>query len=194
MNTPTHLLISSVILARPGDERGGKRWNMAVIAGALVPDAAIFVMFLWTRLIEGASELEVWSTVYWSEPWQSLVAIGNSLPIYAALLGLAVVSRRPVVVAFAVSALLHLAFDFPFHHDDAHPHFWPFSDWRFISPVSYWDPEYFGTLVSLAEATAALALIAVLWRRFSGRLVRAALLMAGVSYIAVPLYFNLMLG
>lgn len=194
MNTPTHLLISSVLLARPGAAPADKRRNFAVIAGALVPDTAIFAMFFWTRLVQGASEQEVWSTLYWREPWQSLVAIGNSLPIYAALLGLAMVSRRPVVVAFAVSALLHLAFDFPFHHDDAHPHFWPFSDWRFISPVSYWDPDHFGALVSVAEAAVALALIAVLWRRFSGRIVRAALLVALASYVAVPIYFNLMLG
>ncbi len=194
MNTPTHLLISSALLARPGAEPGNKRRNVAVIAGALIPDAAIFVMFFWTRLVEGASELEVWSTLYWREPWQSLVAVGNSLPLYAALLGLAIASRRPAVMAFAVSALLHLAFDFPFHHGDAHPHLWPFSDWRFASPMSYWDPNHFGTVVSLAEAALAVFLIAVLWRRFSGRLIRAALLVAAASYIAVPAYFKLMLG
>lgn len=93
MNTPTHLLISSVLLARPGAAPADKRRNIAVIPGALVPDAAIFAMFIWTRLVQGASEQEVRSTLYWREPWQSLVAIGNSLPIYAALLGLAMVSR-----------------------------------------------------------------------------------------------------
>jgi len=32
----------------------------------------------------------------------------------------------------------------PVHHDDGHRHFFPLSDWRFESPVSYWDPAHYG--------------------------------------------------
>ena len=193
MNTPTHLLISATLLAHSGQARPRGR-NWAVIVGALIPDAAIYTMFAWTRLVQGASEREVWSTLYWQEPWQSLVAVANSLPLYAAVALAGVVARLPLLSLLALSALVHLAFDLPFHHDDAHPHFWPITDWRFRSPLSYWDPRHYGDLVSLAEAALAIGLIVLLWRRFSAWPVRAALLLALASYIAVPLYFNLMLG
>ena len=86
MNTPTHLLISAAVLARHG--KPARNW--AVLAGALIPDAAIFVLFAWARLVQGASERELWSNLYWQAPWQSLVAVANSVPLFlgAALLGL----------------------------------------------------------------------------------------------------------
>lgn len=194
MNTPTHLLLSAAILARDDKRPAPPGRNWAVIVGALIPDAAIFVMFAWTRLIQGASEREVWSTLYWQEPWQSLVAVANSVPLFAALALAGLAARSPLILLIALSALIHLAFDLPFHHDDAHPHFWPFTDWRFHSPLSYWDPRHHGSIVSIAEAVLAVGLIVLLWRRFQGRLVRAALALGLASYVAVPVYFSLALG
>jgi hypothetical protein len=49
------------------------------------------------------------------------------------------------------SMVLHSLGDLPIHHDDAHRHFFPFSEYCFISPISYWDPRYHGTIVSLVE-------------------------------------------
>ena len=193
MHTPTHLLISAAVLARGKDADAPKR-NGAILAGALIPDAAIYLLFLWARLVKGATEGEVWSSLYWQEPWQSLVAMANSIPLLAAITGLGLALKRPLVTLVGVSALLHLAFDLPFHADDAHPHFWPVTGWRFHSPLSYWDPNHFGTWVSFAEAVLAIALIVLLWRRFEGRMVRGALVLALVSYVAVPAYFTLMLG
>ncbi len=193
MNTPTHLLISAAVLTRRGDADEPKR-NIAILAGALLPDAAIYLLFVWARLIERVPEAEVWRNLYWQEPWQSLVAIGNSIPLFAAVTGIGLALKRPIVTLIGLSALLHLAFDLPFHADDAHPHFWPLTDWRFHSPLSYWDENHFGTWVSLAEGLLAIGLIVLLWRRFEGRIVRGALVLALVSYIAVPVYFTLMLG
>jgi len=31
------------------------------------------------------------------------------------------------------------------------PHFFPFSDYQFISPISYWDPAHFGLWISALE-------------------------------------------
>ena len=47
-------------------------------------------------------------------------------------------------MAFAASGLAHIACDFFLHHTDAHRQFWPFSDWRFRSPLSYWDSAHYG--------------------------------------------------
>ncbi len=194
MNTPTHLLIGAAVLARPAEDAADRHRNAAILIGALLADSAIFVLFVWARLYQGISEQALWGEVYWQEPWQTLVAIGNSLPLYLALLVCGLLARSQVAVAFSAAALLHLAFDLPFHHDDAHPHFWPFSDWRFRSPLSYWDAAHYGNLVALAEVGLAALLIALLWRRFRAPAVRGVLLLAFASYIAVPAYFTLMLG
>ena len=50
-----------------------------------------------------------------------------------------------------MSMLLHALGDLPLHHDDAHRHFFPFVDWRFISPLSYWNPDHHGDLISRLE-------------------------------------------
>lgn len=194
MNTPTHLLIGAAVLARPAEDTAGRWRNLAILAGALVADAAIYLLFAWARLYRGISERTLWSEIYWQEPWQTLVAIGNSVPLYLCLLLFGLWARNRIAIVFAAAALLHLAFDLPFHHDDAHPHFWPLSDWRFRSPLSYWDPAHYGALVSLAEVALAIALIVFLWRRFRSRSVRAALVLAFASYVAVPAYFTLTLG
>ena len=58
-----------------------------------------------------------------------------------------------------IGALLHVAGDFPVHHDDAHRHFFPLSDWRFASPVSYWDSSHYGDLFFPAELAVAAVLV-----------------------------------
>lgn len=196
MNTPTHLLVAAAALAKaPDDPTKPRRGHyLLILLGGLVPDLAIFVMFAWERLIVGVGEKELWRDVYWQEPWQTLVAIGNSAPIYALLLLGALLFRLPLLIVFAAAALLHLMLDFPFHHDDAHSHFWPVTDWRFHSPLSYWDHSHFGDIVSLVELTFAVVLIVILWRRFPARSVQIALAVTLITYIAVPAYFTLMLG
>jgi hypothetical protein len=47
--------------------------------------------------------------------------------------------------------ILHSLGDLPVHNDDAHRHFFPFSNYRFISPISYWDRKHYGSIVSLVE-------------------------------------------
>lgn len=189
MNTPTHLIINVAVLTRQGQVAV----NLAVIAGALIPDLSIYVLFVWSKLA-GIPEMTVWREIYWQEPWQTFGAISNSIPLYLTLIGIGFLIKKPIFWMFALSALLHLAFDFPFHADDAHRHFWPISDWRFHSPLSYWDSSKFGDIVSVVEMIAGAALCVVLWRRFDSKLIKAALVLAMISYIAVPLYFTLVLG
>ena len=50
-----------------------------------------------------------------------------------------------------LSMILHSLGDLPVHNDDAHRHFFPFSNYRFISPFSYWDRNHYGSIVSLVE-------------------------------------------
>ncbi len=180
------------MLAKSGTEH--RRRNILVLAGALLPDLSIFIMFFWTRIIMGRPEELIWREIYFTPFWQSIGMVANSMPLYGAIALIAWWRNWPLVLVLALSALLHLTFDFPFHNDDAHAHFWPITAWRFESPLSYWDPDHFGLWVAGAEFALGVSLIVVLWQRFPERLPRAGLLLAFAAYFAVPAYFISQLG
>ena len=50
-----------------------------------------------------------------------------------------------------ISMVLHSLLDFPVHNNYAHRHFFPLSNYRFISPVSYWDRNHYGAIATLVE-------------------------------------------
>ncbi|MDZ7627592.1 MAG: hypothetical protein U5J99_04180 [Parvularculaceae bacterium] len=184
MQTPTHVLIAAAAFARPG----AATINAAALAGGFVPDAFLFAVWGWSKLA-GVSETDLWSRVYWSDGVQFGQAVSNSFPLFAGLLVAALVLQKRAAAVFAGAGLLHLVCDFLLHAKDAHQHFWPLSTWRFESPVSYWDPAHYGAYVSLIEAAVGITLIVVLFRRFKRASIRATLVIAGLSYLAVPAYF-----
>ncbi len=183
------MLAAAAVLTRPGEPLR----NAAVLFGALLPDLSIFVLFGWARL-QGIGQAEIWRQIYWQEPWQTLSAVSNSLPIWACVMVVALLSRSVVLSVIAGAALIHIGLDFPVHADDAHKHLWPLTDWRFHSPLSYWDSNHHSRYVMLAELALCIATIVVLWKRFSGWLVRTALGVGLVSLALVPLFFWLTLG
>jgi membrane-bound metal-dependent hydrolase YbcI (DUF457 family) len=214
MNTQTHILLGAALLARPGRPLR----NVAAIAGGLVPDLSIFVMWASAKL-SGTPETVIWRDMYWRPEWQSAAAVTNSLPLYLALAiaatGLGARLKPPTqtagaradpfgpgggldwrvaILAFSLAAMVHVATDFPVHVFDGHPAFWPFSDWIFQSPVSYWDRRYYGNYVSLIELALAVGLIAILWRRFSSPAIRGILVLAAVSYVAIAHHWATSLG
>ena len=199
MNTQTHLLLASALFARPG--RDNRVRNTAVVAGALLPDAVIFAMFAWSKLT-GVPESVVWSTWYFNPPWLTVIDWMNSLPLFGAILAIGWLmpkqsprlSQLSVALSlFALAAITHLLGDLPLHVDDGHAHFVPFSQWRFASPVSYWDPNHYGNIISFLELALGLTLIVILWRRFSAKPVRALLGLAVIAY-AVPYVWFVLLG
>jgi hypothetical protein len=71
---------------------------------------------------------------------------------------------------FAVSCALHTLIDIPLHTDDGPLLFFPFYwETRFHSPISYWDPAYYGNYWSMFEHLLVLSLLFYLvvdwWRR-----------------------------
>lgn len=147
MNTPAHIAASLLVW------RGESGWSVAsaITIGAILPDAPMFAFYAYQKLAAGATESQIWSTEYFRDDWQLFFDLLNSIPL--AIVGI-VISRligfRWGVLMFA-SALLHVCCDFPVHHDDAHRHFLPLTNWRFVSPVSYWDPEHFGLYFLIGE-------------------------------------------
>lgn len=190
----THVLMASALLARPGK----RVQNCAVLVGAIVPDLAIYTLLLWSKAAS-IPERKVWRELYWQEPWQSWTAAGNSIPIYVVTLLVGVVVARQfrssfqlgvALIFFALAALIHIAGDLPVHVADAHRHLWPLSDWKFISPVSYWNPNHHGNVFALFEIGLGIVLTTILFIRFKDFWIRTLLALVLLAYIAVPLYFS----
>ena len=238
MNTQTHILLACTVVALPAiaatrpmldspamtrpdtddtrvqtaEKLGAALVLFAAVLGALAPDASLFFMWGLSKW-QGVPESVVWQQWYYSEYWQQLGAISNSIPLYAATLITALIfgarfstgsqslfplpvylnlkaPRIPAAMfAFSLAALLHTLTDLPLHHDDGRPHFWPISQWIFRSPVSYWDPNHHGTIWSGIELLLALWLIVVLWRRYAHALVKIVLSVVGLSYLIVAGYW-----
>ncbi|MEN0088685.1 MAG: cobalamin biosynthesis protein CobQ [Pseudomonadota bacterium] len=196
MMTQTHVLLGAALFAKPGH----KLRNAAAVAGGIIPDIAIFIMYGWERL-KGTPAREIWDDVYFNSSfWKAATATGNSAPLYAAFLAIGFVIRKraPIlgaaVMILAAASLVHVFTDFLLHVDDAHAHLYPLSDWRFRSPVSYWDPNHYGNIWAPIELVFGLLLTVLLFRRFKTALVRIGLGALALAYIAVPIYFTLSLG
>ena len=101
----------------------------------------MLLFYFWEKQLMGRTERWIWSTGYYDPFWQAFFDLFNSFP----LLGLAVLlsfwcgSRR--LLAMFGSMILHCFTDLLLHHHDSNRHFFPFSEWRFESPISYWDPR-----------------------------------------------------
>ena len=158
MNTPTHAILGLALLPKQ-DKWGGAG---AIVLGGFLPDLPMFGFYAYQKLI-GTPEREIWGDHYFRDSWQLLFDVFNSFPLF---IGLLLVSwwagwQGPFfqwMGLLSASALLHLACDLPVHFDDSHRHFLPFSNWRFQSPVSYWDPRHYGRQFATLEALLALGL------------------------------------
>lgn len=188
MNTPAHLIFGAAAFGKAG--RPGV--TAAALLGGLAPDLSLYLMVGWSIWVLGIPPQVVFDELYFSPTWQNIFAVDNSFPLWAALLGLALWRRWPVGVAFAGAGLLHLAFDFPLHNEDARRHFWPLSDFVFHSPVSYWDPRHHGRIAAPVEMLTCLALLVVLWRRFQGWKARLWIGALGVMELAPGIMFAVM--
>ncbi|MEL6688293.1 MAG: hypothetical protein AAFP97_11830 [Pseudomonadota bacterium] len=175
MNTPTHALVALAALSKKDQPKR----NWIILIGALIPDLVIFIWAPWQRWIVGRDWGAIWDTHYFEPPMQTAIALFNSVPIFAALLFIGWWQRTSrwgvLLILFSLAALLHIALDLPVHAHDAYRHFWPLSEWRFYSPISYWETDLHARWVSLIEALIVLMSVVVLWVRFPKRWVRSIL-------------------
>ncbi len=187
MNSPTHTLLALALLSKKGE---AKR-NWAVLVGSVIPDLVIYLWAPYQSLVNGVSGQDMWGELYFQAPMQNLIAYFNSIPIYFSLALLGWVMRAKlwgqILLFFALAALIHMMTDLPVHADDAYRHFWPLTDWRFHSPISYWDIDYHSKWVSAIEAVVGLICIVVLWRRFPKLWVKAILGLLAIFYLLLPL-------
>lgn len=163
MNTPAHLIFGITAFGR----KDMQVVTWAAAAGALIPDLSLYLLAGTHLMVLGTDPSVVFDQMYFSEEWQRIFRVDNSFILWGIALGLALMAKSRVFIALTGAALLHLLLDFPLHNDDARAHFWPLTNWKFFSPVSYWDPRHFGHIVAPLEALAVLACCGVLWRRYA---------------------------
>ena len=161
MNTPAHLLLGAAVFGRDGEAR--LIW--AAVLGALAPDASLYILAGVSLFLLRTPPQVVFDELYFSDAWQTVFAIDNSIPLWCIGLSPALWARRPGWIAFAGAGLLHLALDFPLHAGDGRPHFWPLTGWIFDSPVSYWDSSHHAGWVAPVAALICVLAYATLWRR-----------------------------
>ena len=153
MNTPGHYILNLALLGKTIAPRD----NVAIAIGAILPDVPIFVFYLVAKYIYKMPEGKIWSEAYYEPVWQNLVALFHSIPL--ALIGAVAfyLLDGELGVILCISMVCHSLLDLPVHNDDAHRHFFPLSNYRFISPFSYWDTNHYGRTVAFIEIALVIA-------------------------------------
>lgn len=147
MNTPSHAILNLFLLGKKSLPQA----NIPIFIGAILPDIPIFVLYGWAKLIARLPEKQIWTETYYQPFWQNIVALFHSIPL--AVIGWLIAYKFgwEKMQILCLSLVLHSCLDLPVHNDDAHRHFFPFSNYRFISPISYWDTDRYGAIVSIIE-------------------------------------------
>ena len=182
MNTPAHIIINLAVL---GHHRPPKQ-QLAVVAGSILPDAPMFYFYFVEKVIRQVPESVIWQH-YFQPGWQNLIDSFNSLPLMAIGLALAYYLKSPIGIMVSLSMILHVLGDLPVHHEDAHRHLFPFSDWRFESPVSYWDPRHYGQIFMPLEILT--VFLCAGWIIFKGQWMGSKVL-AGIILTTYGIFFS----
>lgn len=181
MITTSHAVINAFAARHPDlRERSTVADRVAFVIGGIAPDVALYILnigaILYYPLVDGLSvndtHQKAMNDLYFNSPWWIVSHHLLHAPFVLIALFLAGSLFRPPwrrrVRFFAAGALVHSLIDIAVHHDDGPLVFFPFS-WsiRFVSPVSYWDPDHYGWLVrpiDLAVTVAGAVWIICWWR------------------------------
>jgi len=191
MISTTHTLLALAVFTRKGD----KVRNRSVFWGSVIPDAFIYIAWVILTFFMKVPQSTIWNDIYFDEPMQTFASIFNSIPIYIALLGIGYHYRSAVLgkalMFFSLAALSHISLDFPVHNHDAYAHFWPVSDWRFFSPISYYEEHLHGRTVGMIDLAIGIVASLFVWKRFDKIWVRSVL---GLLILLMTLLILMRLG
>jgi hypothetical protein len=190
VNTPSHAILNLCLLTNEQKAR----FNLPIAIGAVLPDLPIFMFYFWAKYIARMSSSQMWSEGYFQPFWQNLTALFHSIPL-AVVGGLICHYWRWTIAEFIfISMILHSLGDLPVHNDDAHRHFFPFSNYRFISPVSYWDIKHHGAIASLIERLLVFAATFRIYPLVDSPIGKTLLIITNMIYLLSLLYFYLPIG
>jgi len=111
----------------------------------------MFVFYFIQKIILQNPDNQIWREEYFKPFRQNVFDPLNSFPLIIMAFAVAYYKKSAVWMALTASMFLHCLLDFPLHTDDAHRHFWPFSDFRLDIGISYWNPAEGGMIISAIE-------------------------------------------
>ncbi|MEL7331120.1 MAG: hypothetical protein AAFN12_02670 [Cyanobacteria bacterium J06560_2] len=184
MNTPAHAIFNLALLGR----KNRPDWNPHIIWGALIPDLAMFGFYLFLKLSD-VPDSQIWREEYYRPFWQNLFDFFNSIPLAIVGIGVALYWSKTGIAVLFGSILLHCLQDLPVHVDDGHRHFWPLSQFRYESPISYWDPAHHGGTVAIIELVLMVIASVYLFGRVRSRWTKGLILVSSGLPALAGLYF-----
>lgn len=157
MNTPSHFLMTAALdksLARVPIVKS------AFLLGSVAPDVPLWILSIgsisYYHFLQGWSLRDTFSFIFGELYFHNLFWIASHNFLHSPILLLLLLSllwrsRRNIgspsrwFFWFLLACLLHSVVDIFTHADDGPLLFFPL-DWtiRFHSPISYWDPQYYG--------------------------------------------------
>lgn len=175
MITPSHIIYSWALARKTEansqnpDQKHTPKRTLAFVLGALFPDTPTYLFFIVCGLILGYSGEAMWDDMYFNSGWSLPITLFHSFWLWPVLIGLSTYLGLSFVRWFSISAFFHSLVDFLVHTDDAYRHFWPFSDWKFHSPVSYYRASEYGNWVSAFDSLLVLGLLTYLYTKYRGK-------------------------
>ena len=166
MNTPTHFLIHLSLKKFCKDKKqilisSGFLW------GAIAPDVLLYfttiIYSLYAKVfwwMDGSEIfLYMFDYLYFHHPlWIFMYNLLHSLFLVWMFLIISIFIHNSYskklgffLIWFFIWCLVHIALDVPVHHDDGPILFYPLSEYRFSSPISYWDTRHFGSYFVIFE-------------------------------------------
>ena len=188
MNTPTHLVVNLAALAK----KEKPEFNPYIIAGSFLPDTMAFVLFVWEGIIKQTPQRIIWDEIYFSPSWQTAINYLNSIPVLIGIILLSYWKKILPLYYLSFSMLIHVLLDFPLHNDDAYAHFLPFSDWRFVSPISYWDPNHYGNIFGIIELFIFGMAAYIAYRKLNNKYAKRTLLIFGGVWSILSIVVTIM--
>ncbi|HAX75925.1 MAG TPA: hypothetical protein DCY88_08830 [Cyanobacteria bacterium UBA11372] len=181
MNTPSHAIMNLFLLGKSSFPQG----NIPIFIGAILPDIPIFLFYGWAKLIARLPEKQIWTETYYEPFWQIVVAIFHSIPLAGIGWLIAAKFGWEKMQILCLSLVLHSCLDLPVHNDDAHRHFFPLSNYRFISPFSYWDTKHYGSIVSTVEIVLVLLATFPVFNLVQSWIAKASLIVINIVYLVL---------
>ena len=186
MITPSHIIYSWAASKYLDTKLGIDKTRIAgAVVGGFLPDLPAYVFFFYTTFIMNASQQQIWGDLYFNSGWSPFITLSHSFILWPFLLLLAHFLGKKFFFWVAGSALLQCIMDFTVHNDDAYKHFWPVSNWRFESPLSYWDPAHYGNIVGSLDTIVVLLLLIYIMKRTDS--IKTQRLLVGISIIYILL-------